>query len=110
MLATLIYYAVTTAMLVAGIYAFVDALRRPESYFPAADRKTKRFWLALTGLGLAAQIFFPPLGVGLIGLLGVPTNPTLGMVGIVGLVASLVYIVDVIPRLKQVAGGGRSSW
>jgi hypothetical protein len=107
MLGTLVYLVATLAMLAAGVYAFVDAIRRPARYFPAIDRKTKRFWLALTGLGLAAQIFFPPLGVGLIGLLGVPTNPTLGMVGIAGLVASLVYIVDVIPRLKQVTGGSR---
>jgi hypothetical protein len=107
MLGTLVYLVATLAMLAAGVYAFVDALRRPANAFPAADRKTKRLWLVLTGLGLAAQIFFPPLGVGVVGLLGIPTNPSLGMVGIAGLVAGIVYIVDVIPRLKQVTGGSR---
>lgn len=105
----LIYLAVNTALLVLGVIAFVDALRFPPAAYPAADRATKRLWLVFTGLGLAAQIFFPVLGVGLLGLLGVPTNPTLAIVGMAGVVAAIVYLVDVRPRLKQVTGRG-SNW
>ena len=34
-------------------WAFVDALRRRPDAFVAADKRTKGFWLAVTGVALA---------------------------------------------------------
>ena len=78
--------------------ALIDAVRRRADAFPAADRRTKNFWLALLGGGLGAQILFPALG-----------GSILSIFGLAGIVAAIVYLVDVRKRLIEVTRGG-SSW
>jgi hypothetical protein len=74
------------------VYAFVDCLRRRPDAFPAAGKRTKAFWLLLTGVSV------------LIGVLALSTVP--GLLAIVAIVAAGVYLADVKPALDQVMGRG----
>ena len=77
------------------LFAFVDALRHRDEVYRAAGKRTKTFWLAITGVGL---------------LLGFATWPgVLGMIGLAALIAAGVYLADVRPALRQITGGGRRS-
>ncbi|RYG78341.1 DUF2516 family protein [Yimella sp. RIT 621] len=81
-------------------FAFVDALRRREDAFRAADKMTKQRWLLITGL---AAVF----------ALLVIQSP-LNLFGIIAIVAAGVYLADVRPALRQVesrrGGGSRGRW
>jgi hypothetical protein len=81
------------------VFAFVDAVRHPEAAFVAAGKRTKRFWLVITGVALV----FGSISV---------LNP-IGLLGLAAFVGAAVYLADVRPALRQVRGlGGRSnsSW
>lgn len=93
-----VYLAIYWACIIMGVVALVDALRHRADAYPAADRRTKNFWLALLGGGLAAQILFPALGGGIMSIFG-----------LAGIVAAIVYLVDVRRRLAEVTRGG-SGW
>ncbi len=96
-----LYYGFQSAVLmVLGVaavacelFAFVDALRHPEGAYAAAGKRTRTFWLLLTGIGL---------------LLGIVTvfNP-LNLFALLGFVAAAVYLADVRPALRQVRGIGK---
>lgn len=78
-----------------ALYAFIHAATQRSDAFTAADRRTKRFWMMVTGgatLGCALAAYS---GAGFI----------LWIVWIAGLVAALVYIVDVKPRVIEVQRG-----
>ena len=78
-----------------GLFALIHAgLQRGDAY-SAANKRTKPFWMALTGGGTAACALFHFYDYGM-------------LFWIVGLVAILVYIVDVKPRLAEVQRG--SQW
>ena len=93
---SLVYITVYWACIVLGLVAFIDAATRRTDAYPAADRRTKQFWLLLLGGGLAAQVVFPALGGSLLSILG-----------IAGVVAAIVYLVDVRKRLIEVTRGPR---
>ncbi len=84
------------------VFAFVDAMRNPEGAFAAAGKRTRTFWLLVTGV--ATLIGFVTL-----------FNP-LNLFGLAAFVGAAVYLADVRPALRQVRGlggrGGRSgnSW
>jgi hypothetical protein len=92
-------------------WAFTDCLRTPPSDFERVYKRTKTFWLALTGAALFFGVIYvlphlvsltvPPLGMSLILSLG-------------GLTAAGVYLADVRPALAEARGRGRqnrgSSW
>jgi hypothetical protein len=97
LLATLQGYIVLALSLGAlGVeaYALVDCLRRRADAFPAAGKRTKSFWLLLTGLSV---------------LLGVVALGGLGLLAIVAIVAAGVYLADVKPALDQVIGRGQGN-
>lgn len=73
-------------------WAFVDALRTSAEAFPYASKRTKNFWLLVTGLALAVGVVlvFDPLN----------------FINIIAVVASIVYLVDVRPAVKQYRAGG----
>jgi hypothetical protein len=73
------------------VYALLDCLRRRPDAFTAAGKRTKSFWLLVTGL--AVLIGFVALG-------------GLGLLAIVAIVAAGVYLADVKPALDQVMGRG----
>jgi len=88
------------ALMATTAFAFVDALRRREDAFRAADKMTKQRWLLITGL---AAVF----------ALLVIQSP-LNLFGIIAIVAAGVYLADVRPALRQVesrrGGGSRGRW
>ncbi len=76
------------------IYAFVDCARRRPDAFTAAGKRTKGFWLAVTGVAALAGFAF--------GL-------TIPIFAIIAIIAAGVYLADVKPALDQVMGKGRST-
>ena len=74
-------------------WAFVDALRRRPDAFAAADKRTKGFWLAVTGVALAVGF--------------VTFTSIVGMLGLLAVIAAGVYLADVKPALDRVMGKGR---
>lgn len=95
---SLILLVLGVAALGAELFAFIDALRAPERAFVAAGKKTKTFWLIITGLALL---------IGFIVVFNV-----LNLFGLLAFVGAAVYLADVRPALRQVLGkGGRGqSW
>jgi len=87
----LLFFVLLLLQIVLKVYVFIDAVRRPQDAFVAADKQTKNFWLIILGLALLTQFVFG--------------NP-IGILTIVGTVAALVYLVDAIPALRAVGGGG----
>jgi fructose-specific phosphotransferase system IIC component len=92
-----VYVVIYWACILLGVVALIDAARHRADAYPAADRRTKNFWLALLGGGLLAQFIFPALG---------GAGP-LSILGLAGIVASIVYLVDVRRRLAEVTRGPR---
>ncbi|MGO4491734.1 DUF2516 family protein [Arthrobacter sp. 2YAF22_2] len=82
------------------IWAFFDCVRHQANAFEAVSKRTKTFWLALTGVALA---------VGAIAVLtyrgGSPVN-ALGLFGLAAVVAASVYLADVRPAVKDAGRGG----
>ncbi len=83
------------ASLAVKIWAFVDAVMRPQQAYVAADKQTKNLWLVLLGLAAGLTLLW---GSGFIGLFS-----------ILGLIVALIYLLDVRPALRHVQGRGSSS-
>ncbi|MFF4651820.1 DUF2516 family protein [Streptomyces sp. NPDC001380] len=81
-----------TGVIVFKIVALADAAVRREDAYPAADKKTKAFWLLVLGLAVVLDLLF--------------TNSVFGIFVLAGLVAAIVYMVDVRPAVRAVSGGG----
>ncbi|MEP6814000.1 MAG: DUF2516 family protein [Marmoricola sp.] len=75
---------VTLALVVAAVWALVDALTRRAEVFDAAGKLTKNGWLLLLGLTLLVELIF-----GAVSLLG-----------FIGIVITAVYFLDVRPALS----------
>lgn len=80
------------AALAIEVLAFAHALKTRSDAFVAAGKRTKNFWLAVTGV--AALLGFISLGGGL------------GFLAIIGVVAAGVYLADVRPAVESVQGRG----
>ena len=94
-----IYQAQSLIEIVIGValfgmmaWALVDCARTRADAFPAAGKRTKQFWLLLTG------------GATLLGFLFM-FNP-LNLFNLIAIVAAGVYHADVRPALKSVQGRG----
>ena len=74
------------------LWAVVDCARHRANAFEATGKRTKTFWLALTG-GAAL--------IGVISFFG-----TLGLFGLAAVVAASVYLADVRPAVKDAGRGG----
>jgi hypothetical protein len=95
------FEVLSIAALIFEAYAFVDALRRPAQAFIAAGKKTKPFWLVITGVatvvGIAAAAYdVLPLGVG-------------GILLIAAFMGAAVYLTDVKPRVREYRAGNSGS-
>ncbi|MGG5260290.1 DUF2516 family protein [Phycicoccus avicenniae] len=88
-----IVLALSVAALAVEVYALVDCVRRRPDAFTAAGKRTKNFWMLVTGIAV---------------LLGIVALGGLGLLAIVGIVAAGVYLADVKPALDQVMGRGGS--
>jgi len=71
-------------------YAFVNSVCWSAEAFTEAQRLTKPSWVAILGLGLAAQL--PILG-----------GPLVAILNIAATVGALVYVVDVRPAVAAVS-------
>lgn len=81
MLLTVVLFAVKA-------WAFLDALSHRAEAYPAADKMTKKAWLIILGIFLAAHlVFWSPLGI----------------LNIIGTIAALVYLVDARPALRSLS-------
>ncbi|MHA7287633.1 DUF2516 family protein [Arthrobacter sp. MDT3-44] len=79
------------------VWAFSDCLRRPGTAFEAAFKRTKGFWLALTG------------GAVVVGLLSALSGRGgFNLFQLVAIVAACVYLADVKPAVSQTSGRGGS--
>ena len=83
------------AALACEVFALVDALRHRADAFVAAGKRTKQFWLLVTGVAT------------LLGVVAVGGFP--GILAIVAIVAAGVYLADVKPALDQVMGRGQGN-
>lgn len=75
------------------VWALVDVLMTRADAFVAADKRTKGFWLAVTGVASAIGLvhFFQPFG----------------LFNLIAIVAAAVYLTDVRPAVSQIRGRGR---
>src|SRR6476660_1881513 len=83
-------------------WAFFDCLRHKANAFEAVSKRTKTFWLALTGGAFAVGLFslLSQLGSG-------GGASSLGIFGLAAVTAASVYLADVRPAVKD-AGRGRN--
>lgn len=95
-----IYFALYFIVFVLAVWATVDAATRPPGAFVSGGKRTKNFWLAVTGAATAvAFVAIPaPLGFGALSFLALGSA-----------VAAIVYLVDVRPAIRPYSGrkGGR---
>ena len=84
----------TLAALALEVFAFVHALKTRPDAFVAAGKRTKQFWMAVTGVAI---------------LLGFVSLGGLGLLAILGVVAAGVYLADVRPAVETVQGRGNNS-
>lgn len=87
--------ALSVGALGVELWALVDCLRRRADAFVAAGKRTKNFWLLVTGV--AMLVGFTGVGLG---------GGGLGFLGIAAIIAAGVYLADVKPALDQVTGHG----
>lgn len=77
------------------IFALVDSIRFRAEAYPAAGKRTKGLWVAIT------------TACALVGFLSIQ-NPV-GILGILAVVGAAVYLADVRPALQRVSGRGPSN-
>ncbi|BCW57530.1 MULTISPECIES: DUF2516 family protein [Micrococcaceae] len=90
-----IYLILGLVALALEVWAFADCLRHRPTLFVAASKRTKTFWLALTGVALV---------IGALALWGV--GGSLNLFGIAAVTAACVYLADVRPALREAGSGG----
>ena len=95
-----VYYVLGLVAVVLEVWAFFDCVRHKANAFEAVGKRTKAFWLALTGGGVAVGALSVLAGGGG-GLIG-----PLGLFGLAAVVAASVYLADVRPAVKDAGRGG----
>lgn len=94
-----VYFLLALVALVLEVWAFFDCIRHKAPVFEAVSKRTKTFWLALTGGAMAVGLLSILGGGG--GLLG-----PLGLFGLAAVTAASVYLADVRPAVKDAGRGG----
>ncbi|WP_434995957.1 DUF2516 family protein [Arthrobacter sp. Ld5] len=92
-----LYLALGIVALGIEVWALSDCVRRPGTAFEAAFKRTKGFWLALTGGAVV---------VGLLSVLGGAGG--FNLFQLVAIIAACVYLADVKPAVSQTSGRGGS--
>lgn len=94
-----VFFVLAVVALGLELWALVDCARHRANAFEATGKRTKTFWLALTGgATLVGVISLLGSGGGLFG--------TLGLFGLAAVVAASVYLADVRPAVKDAGRGG----
>lgn len=89
------------ALIIFGVcvWALVDALRRPAAAFPWASKRSRGFWLAITGAAAAVSFVTIPGPIGVSFL-----DPIFGFAAVA---AAGVYLADVRPAVRGYRSPGR---
>ncbi len=87
----LIMAVLTVGFLIAKVWAIADCATRASDAFPAAGKRTKGFWLALTGVAAFTVLLGSPIGI----------------FGLGGLIVALIYLLDVRPAVSEVTSWRR---
>ncbi|WP_457965699.1 DUF2516 family protein [Arthrobacter sp. D1-29] len=93
-----VFFILALVALGLELWALFDCVRHKAGAFEATGKRTKTFWLALTG-GATAVGALSLLGSG--GIFG-----SLGLFGLAAVVAACVYLADVRPAVKDAGRGG----
>ena len=105
-LQAVVFLAIALVIFALCAWSFVDALRRPAAAFPWASKRTRGFWLAITGAATAVSFVCIPAPIGVSFL-----DPIFGFAAAV---AAGIYLADVRPAVRgyrSPRGGGRGgSW
>lgn len=75
--------------IVLHVWALLDCVTRKAAAFPAVDKLTKPAWLLILLLAGVFGTFIPP---------------TIGVISLVSVVVVAVYLADVRPAVRDVAG------
>jgi len=96
-----LFWILYLAIFLFSTWALIDCVARPARSFPAAGKRTKNFWLAITGAAALVAFLSLPLQV-------IPFPQFLAFVALVG---AIVYLVDVRPAVAPYRRrrGGRGS-
>jgi len=99
-----LFWILYLAIFLLSMWALVDCVARPARSFPVAGKRTKSFWLIITGAATLVAFLALPLQV-------IPFPQFLAFVALVG---AIVYLVDVRPavapyRRRRGGGGGGAS-
>ena len=102
----ILFFVVYLVIFVVCAWALVDCAIRAKQSFPTAGKRTKGFWLLITGIAAVVSFLAVPLGV--------ISSSIFQFLAWAGLVGSLVYFVDVRPAVRPYSkrrrgGGGGSS-
>ncbi|WP_309107034.1 DUF2516 family protein [Arthrobacter sp.] len=95
-----VYFLLAVVAFGIEAWAFFDCLRHRANAFEAVSKRTKSFWLGMTGVAFAIgalSVFTGSRG----GLFG-----TLGLFGLAAVTAASVYLADVRPAVKDAGRGG----
>jgi hypothetical protein len=84
-LETYIQMALVVPLLGMKIFALVDAARRKDAFFVAADKQNKAFWLIILSIFVALHFL---------------VHSPIQVLNLVGTVAAGVYLADVRPTLR----------
>jgi len=97
------FLVVAIAASVVEVWAFIDALTRPQRAFVATGKQTKQMWLIITGVAAVVGLGYAVLA----GSLAV-----LSILPVASFVAAAIYLTDVKPKVKAIGkgGGGGSSY
>lgn len=93
-----VFFILALVALGLEVWALLDCVRHKPGAFEATGKRTKTFWLALTG------------GATLIGVISLFSSGgifgTLGLFGLAAVVAASIYLADVRPAVKDAGRGG----
>ncbi|UFU02591.1 DUF2516 family protein [Ruania suaedae] len=93
-----LFLALAFSALALAVWALADAAVRPAPAFESADKRTKMFWIAMSG------------GAALLSLLAVVGAFTGLLFSIIAGVMAGVYLADVRPAVRDYRRGGSSPW
>ena len=83
-------YVLYYGLIALRVWAFADCATRRTAAFPAAEKLTKPAWLLILAVA---------------GLLGTFASEPLWPISLISAVAAAVYLADVRPAVKEIAGG-----
>jgi hypothetical protein len=105
-----VYFVLALVAFGLEVWAFFDCLRHKANAFEAVSKRTKMFWLALTGGAVAIgalSLYSAAQAMGALSLGGGGGgSSTFGLFGLAAVTAASVYLADVRPAVKDAGRGG----